>query len=258
MIGVFDSGLGGLSIVREVIRLQPDTAILYLGDRAWAPYGERALLDIRQRSELIAGHLLAEGAGAITIACNTASAAALHHLRAVHPEVPFVGMEPAVKPAAALTSSGVIAVLATPATLTGELYASVVDRFAADVRVIETPCPGWMEMVEDPTPDAVAESAIRASIEPVLAEGADVLVLGCTHYPFLRHHIERVAGSGVTIVDPGEAVARQVIRVAGPASSRGELRIQVTGGVEGVADRVRALTGFQTAVTAVTLPHRVR
>ena len=253
MIGVFDSGLGGLSVVREVLRLDPSAAIAYLGDRAWAPYGERTLADVRSRSEQVAAHLLGLGADSVVIACNTASAAALVHLRELHPGEVFVGMEPAVKPAAALTKSGIIGVLATPATFQGELYASVVDRFATDVEVIDAPCPGWMELVEDPPEGSVIRATIERTLEPLLGRGVDVLVLGCTHYPFLRSHIEAVAPR-VSIVDPGEAVARQVIRTASPDRS-GEVRIQVTGPAAGVSERIKSLVGLDLAVESVTFTH---
>ncbi|MEX1044400.1 MAG: glutamate racemase [Acidimicrobiia bacterium] len=251
MIGVFDSGLGGLSVIREVLALDPSASILYLGDRDWAPYGERSLEEVQGRAEAITRYLIAQGADSIVIACNTASAAALHHLREMHPDRTFVGMEPAVKPAVALTRSGMIGVLATPATFQGALYASVVDRFAIDVEVIDAPCPGWMELVEDPPGHAEIQSAIEASLGPILDHGADVLVLGCTHYPFLRDHIEAIAGPDVTIVDPGEAVARQVIRMADTRGPDG-LRILVTGSTTGVSERIRALTGLDLSVESVT------
>lgn len=251
MIGVFDSGLGGLSVVREVLRLDPHAHILYIGDRAWAPYGERSLDDVRQRSETITAHMLEAGADTVVIACNTASAAALAHVRSVHPGRVFVGMEPAVKPAVALTRTGTIGVLATPATFQGALYASVVDRFAADTRVIDAPCPGWMELVEDPPDDRTIRALIERHVRPLLEQGADVLVLGCTHYPFLRDHIEAVAGKNVAIVDPGVAVARQVIRTA-VADARSGLHIQVTGSTRGVSKRIHQLTGLDLTVESVT------
>ena len=251
MIGVFDSGLGGLSVVREVLALEPSAHILYVGDRAWAPYGERTLDDVRARSETITAHLLDAGADTVAIACNTASAAALAHMRARHPRRVFVGMEPAVKPAVALTKTGTIGVLATPATFQGALYASVVDRFAAGTRVIDAPCPGWMQLVEDPPDEATIRSVLERDLHPILQGGADVLVLGCTHYPFLRHHIEAIAGPGVAIVDPGVAVARQVIRTAVP-DERSGLRIQVTGSLDGVTERIHQLTGLDLTVESVT------
>jgi glutamate racemase len=252
VIGVFDSGLGGLSVVREVLRLEPDSSILYLGDRAWAPYGGRLLAEVRRRSESITEHLLASGADSIVIACNTASAAALHHLRTRHPGVTFVGMEPAVKPAVALTRTGIVGVLATPATFQGELYATVVDRFATGVHLLEAPCPGWVELVENPPSDDKIAATVEAGLRPLLDQGADVFVLGCTHYPFLRSHIERIAGGDVVIVDPGEAVARQVIRTSSPSQDPG-VGLQVTGPAAGVADRIRELIGLDLAVESVTL-----
>ncbi len=238
--------------MREVLRLEPDSSILYLGDRAWAPYGGRQLAEVRRRSEAITEHLLAAGAESIVIACNTASAAALHHLRRLHPGVTFVGMEPAVKPAVGLTRAGIVGVLATPATFQGELYATVVDRFATGVRLLEAPCPGWVELVEDPPSEDKIAAAVEAGLRPLLDEGADVFVLGCTHYPFLRSHIERIAGSEVVIVDPGEAVARQVIRTSRSSLDR-EVRIQVTGPAAGVPERIRKLIGLDLVVESVTL-----
>jgi glutamate racemase len=254
VIGVFDSGLGGFSVVREVLRLDPESTILYLGDRAWAPYGERSLEEVRSRAETITGHLLGSGADTIAIACNTASAAALVHLRELHPDVTFVGMEPAVKPAVALTATGRVGVLATPATFQGALYASVVDRFAADVEVVDAPCPGWMELVETPTDPAVIRATVERGLSEVLAREVDVLVLGCTHYPFLRDYIHAAAGDGVKIIDPGEAVARQVIRTA-DRDDRAMIRVQVTGPTDGVAVRIRHLTGLDLSVESVTFPH---
>lgn len=255
MIGVFDSGLGGLSVVREVLALDPHAHILYVGDRAWAPYGQRSLGELRLRSEVITRHLLAAGASTITIACNTASAAALTHLRTVHPETVFVGMEPAVKPAVGLTTTGVVGVLATPATFQGALFSSVVDRFAEGVEVVATPCPGWVSLVEEPNPASEVRTSIEATLRPVLDRGADVLVLGCTHFPFLADHIAEIAGPAVHIVDPGEAVARQVIKTAAADTTTG-VRVQVTGPVDGVAERILELTGLALSVESVTFEHR--
>lgn len=233
--------------------MDPTATIVYLGDRAWAPYGERGLDEVRDRAEIITRHLLESGADTIVIACNTASAAALSHLRTVHPDRVFVGMEPAVKPAAGLTRTGTIGVLATPATFQGALYASVVDRFATDVAVIDAPCPGWMELVEEPPDAEVIHRTVEAGLRNVLEHGADVLVLGCTHYPFLRSHIEAVAGPDVSIVDPGGAVARQVVRTA-VTDSRGSVRVQVTGPADGISARIKTLTGLDLSVESVTFP----
>ena len=214
MIGVFDSGVGGLSVWREIVRELPDVPTLYVADQAHVPYGPRPLAEVRRFAEGITRFLLAQGATVVVLACNTASAAALRYLRAVFPQVPFVGMEPAVKPAAQRTRNGRVGVIATPATFQGELFASLLERFARDVRVIPQVCPGLVEAVEDGALDTPeTEARLRACLTPLLEVGIDELVLGCTHYPFLRPLMERIVGPGVEIVDPAPAVARQVRRV---------------------------------------------
>ena len=257
MIGVFDSGVGGLSVLTEIRRLLPAPDLIYLADRAHAPYGQRSLEEVRGFAEACTRHLLDLGAGLIVVACNTASAAALHHLRAIHPGVPFVGMEPAVKPAAALTRSKVVGVLATAATFQGELFASVVGRFAEGVSVINQACPGWAELVETGvTTGPEAEAAIAQHLDPVLAAGADTLVLGCTHYPFLRPLISARAGAQVAIIDPAGAVARQVVALTGKtvaSGGRGSLRLLTTGHPGPTRKTVRELTGIDRPVIAVTL-----
>lgn len=254
MIGVFDSGVGGLSVLRHLVRLLPDAGVLYVGDRARAPYGTRSLADVRWISEQIVDHLRAEGASMVVVACNTASAAALHHLRRTHPGLPFVGMEPAVKPAASATGTGTIGVLATPATFQGELFASLVDRFAAHLTVVTRPCEGWVELVERGVVDGPeAEREVARHVLPVLEAGADTLVLGCTHYPFLAETIRRVAGPGVTVIDPAPAVARQAARVAaGLGIGDGDTRIRLTGDVEAGGRLVAELTELELPVEAVT------
>ncbi len=214
MIALFDSGVGGLSVWREIVRELPGIPTVYVADQAHVPYGPRPLEEVRRFAEGITRFLLAQGAKVIVLACNTASAAALHHLRALFPQVPFVGMEPAVKPAAQRTRNGRVGVIATPTTFQGELFASLLERFARDVRVIPQVCPGLVEAVEAGALDTPeTEALLRACLEPLLAAGVDELVLGCTHYPFLRPLMERIAGPGVEIIDPTPAVARQVRRV---------------------------------------------
>ena len=213
-IALMDSGVGGLSTLREVRRLLPDEHLIYFADQGHVPYGPRPLLEIREIIESITRFLLAHDAKAIVIACNAASAAALHHVRATFPDVPFVGMEPAVKPAAEHTQSGVIGVVTTEATFQGELFASVVGRFAEGVEVVTEVCPEFVTLVEHGNLNgADAINIIRARLEPLLAKGIDQLVLGCTHFPFLHELIAAEVGPQVTIVDPGPAVARQVERV---------------------------------------------
>jgi len=214
MLGVFDSGVGGLSVVRHLLRALPEAGVVYVADTAHVPYGPRSLAEVRAFSHAITRYLLDLGAAEIVVACNTASAAALKSLRESFPGVPFVGMEPAVKPAAEQTHSGVVGVLATPATFQGELFASVVERFARDVRVLRQTCPGLVEQIEAgrlDTPDT--EALLRVWLEPMLQEGIDALVLGCTHYPFVIPLLERICGPDVRVIDPAPSVARQAARL---------------------------------------------
>lgn len=213
-IGVFDSGVGGLSVWREIARQLPRESTLYLADQAHVPYGSRELAQVRAFSTAIVRFLLEQGAKIVVVACNTASAAALHHLRGVFPDIPIVGMEPAVKPAAERTRNGVVGVIATPATFQGELFASLVERYAEDVQVLTQVCPGLVEAVETGALDTPqTEALLRQCLTPLVEAGADQLVLGCTHYPFLLPVIERVVGTGRAVIDPAPAVARQVGRV---------------------------------------------
>jgi glutamate racemase len=214
MIGLFDSGVGGLSVLRAVRAHLPAHSLVYLGDQAHVPYGPRPLAEVRCFSEAITRYLLGQGAQVIVVACNTASAAALHGLRKQFPQVPFIGMEPAVKPAAESTHSGVVGVLATPATFQGELYASVVERFARDVQVLQDACPGLVSQIEAGDLDGPRTRAIlEAALAPMLARGMDTVVMGCTHYPFVIPLIEQITGPGVRVIDPAPAIARQVERV---------------------------------------------
>ena len=213
-IGVFDSGVGGLSVWREIARQLPLASTVYVADQAHVPYGSRKLTEVRKLSEGVVRFLLRQGATLIVVACNTASAAALHYLRRTFPDVPFVGMEPAVKPAVEHTHNGIVGVIATPATFQGQLFASLVKRYAHDVQVLTQVCPGLVEAVEAGRMDTPeTEALLRQYLTPLVEAGADQLVLGCTHYPFLRPAIERVVGAGVAIIDPAPAVARQAGRV---------------------------------------------
>jgi glutamate racemase len=230
MIGVFDSGVGGLSVLTEIRRLLPRADLLYLADQKRAPYGVRSLDEVASMANDVTGWLLDRGASVVTIACNTASAAALHHLRALHPGVPFVGMEPAVKPAAVTTRSGVIGVVATAATFQGELFASVVQRHSHGARIVTQACPSWVELVEASMIDGPeARARVERCLAPILDEGADTLVLGCTHFGYLVPLIEQVAGPGLTIIDPAPAVARQVARIASADAGEGRLRLATSG-----------------------------
>lgn len=212
-IGVMDSGVGGISVLREIRRLLPHEQLIYYADSAHCPYGARPREQIVERAVAITDLLLARGAKLVVVACNTATIAAVEHLRATYP-VPFVGMEPAVKPAVALTRSGTVGVLATGAALGGEKFHRLLAQHAGGVRVITQPCPGLVEQVEAGELDShQTRVLVQRYTALLLTAGADVLVLGCTHYPFLRSLIQEVVGPGVQLIDTGEAVARQVRRV---------------------------------------------
>lgn len=212
-IGVFDSGVGGLSVLRELRRELPHEHFLYYADSGHCPYGGKSQPEIQARAVAITEELIEAGAKLIVVACNTATLAAVEHLRANYP-VPFVGMEPAVKPACALTKTGVVGVLATGAALGGEKFHRLVDQHAQGVRIITQPCPGLVECVEAGDLDGARPQALIAQyLAPLRAAGADVFVLGCTHYPFLRALIEKLVGEHATVLDTGAAVARQVHRV---------------------------------------------
>jgi len=213
-IGVYDSGVGGFSVLRAIHSQLSFETTLYFADQAKVPYGERPLEEVRDLAEGVARMMMDEGAKLIVIACNTASAAALKHLRILYPEFPFVGMEPAVKPAAEQTLSGKVGVLATPSTFHGELYASVVERFAKDVQIFEATCPGLVRQIEHgylSTP--LTRRILQQALQPMLAEGVDTLVMGCTHFPFVIPLIQQIAGEGVRVIDPAPAIARQAERV---------------------------------------------
>ncbi len=213
-IGIFDSGVGGTTVLRELRRILPAEDLLYLADQANCPYGPRAVAELRALSAANARWLLARGAAMIVVACNTASAAALRWLRQTFPHTPFVGMVPAVKPAAAQTRSGVVGVLATPATIRGELLDEVVLRWAGAAEVVRQSCPGLVDQIEVGALDTPATTALLETyLGPLLAAGVDTIVLGCTHYPFLAPQIQRIAGPGVALIDAAPAVARQAARV---------------------------------------------
>lgn len=213
MIGIFDSGVGGLSVWREVALLLPEVDLIYFADQDYCPYGPRTLADIRQRVERVTRFLLVQDIDMLVVACNTASAAALAHLRGLF-SLPIVGMEPALKPAVEKTNSGKVAVMATPATFQGEPFGRLMARFASGVQVFVQPCPGLVEQVEEGDLDGPATlGLLHRYLDGLPAQGVDELVLGCTHYPFLRPAIEAVVGPDVQVIDPAPAVARQVRRL---------------------------------------------
>jgi glutamate racemase len=212
-VGVFDSGVGGLSVLREIRARLPHEELIYCADSGFAPYGSRSAEEIRQRSLFLSSFLIEQGCKALVIACNTATAAAAEPLRQQWRQIPIIGMEPAVKPATAATRTGVVGVLATVGTLASARFAALLDTFGADVEVVMQPCPGLMECVERGELQAAATRALlRSYVEPLLAADADVIVLGCTHYVFLRELVRSLAGPHVQLIDTGAAVAAQLER----------------------------------------------
>lgn len=247
MIGVFDSGVGGLSVLIEVRRELPRADLLYVGDRARAPYGSKTLAEVESMSREVAAWLVDRGATCLVVACNTASAAALDSLRAHYPSLPIVGMEPAVKPAALSTRSGKVAVLATAATFQGRLFDSVVTRFAEGVEVFPRACPEWVELVEAGVVDGPhAVETVREVVGPLTAEGVDVIVLACTHFSFLAPVVERV--SSVAIVDPARAVAKQTARVAPDLSGDGQTTLASSGDTSEFARLAAAVASIDQPV----------
>ena len=237
-IGVFDSGVGGLSVVKEIHRLMPKENILYFADNLHMPYGPRPLEEVRRFSLNIAGCMVWLPVKAVVVACNTASAAALAAMRQAYPDRIFVGMVPAIKPAALKTGTKTVGVLATQATFQGELFESVVEQFAGDADVICSPCPGLAEFIENHDPDhPVLVSMLEKFIHPLLDRNVDQLVLGCTHYALVKDRIEQVAGKGVAVVDPAPAIARRcrsLLEERGllAGRERGEIQYNVSGDAE--------------------------
>lgn len=210
-IGIFDSGVGGLTVWREIVRALPNEHTIYFADQQHVPYGPRGELEIRRFSDGIARYLLDRGCKAIVVACNTASAAALKHLRETLPQVPTIGMEPAVKPAASMTKTGVVGIMATPATFQGRLFKATAGRYASGIRLVNQICDGLAEHVESGDLDGPAtEQVLRRFLDPILDAGADTIVLACTHYPFVIEPIRRIAGPGVAVIDPAPAIARHL------------------------------------------------
>lgn len=219
MIGIFDSGIGGLSVFREIRKLLPEQGYIYYSDSAHCPYGEKSKEYIIERARSITRRLMEMGAEIVVVACNTATAAAISTLRKEFP-IKFIGMEPAIKPAAALTKTGVVGVLATAGTLKAEKYLDTREKWAQSITVVEHIGEGFVELVEKgQTSGAEAETVVQNSLVPLLEAGADTIVLGCTHYPFLADTIKKVAaahgadGNSFHLIDPAPAVARHLLEV---------------------------------------------
>lgn len=237
-IGVFDSGVGGLSVLRSIREQMPNEDVAYLGDQVHVPYGPRSMNQIQGFSEGITRFLLKQSAKIIVVACNTASAAALKYLRETFSDVQFVGMEPAVKPAAEKTQTGKVGVLATPATFQGALYASVVERFGAGVELFQHTCPGLVSQIEAGELDSPKTRAIlEDALFPMLQKNIDTVVLGCTHYPFVIPLIKQIVGENVRVIDPAPSVARQAKRLLeadgllNPSSANGDVQVFTSGDV---------------------------
>lgn len=228
MIGVFDSGLGGLSVLDALVSALPQADFVYFADTAHVPYGNKTEAEIQQRVLTIGAQLTAQGCGLLVVACNTATATAVQALREAHPGIPMVGIEPGIKPAARASKSGRIAVLATEATARSSRLASLIAEHAQSVEVLIEACPGWATHVEQlALGDPHLAADIEARVAPLLAQGVDQLVLGCTHYSFLSPALARLAGTRAQLVDVAMAVARQTRRLAGPlAQGQGRLQLQ--------------------------------
>jgi glutamate racemase len=252
-IGVFDSGVGGLSVLKHIRATLPRHDLLYVADSGHVPYGDKTQDYIRERSLALTQFLLDEGAAGVVIACNTATAAAAAFLRERF-TLPIVAMEPAVKPAVAATRSGVVGVLATVGTLESARFAALLEQYAGDVEIVMQACPGLVEQVEAGELDSTAtRDLVERYTQPLIARGADTLVLGCTHYPFLKPVITELVGRDVRLIDTGEAVARQVVRrlpaAVSPAEAPAE-RFWSTGDLTAARRIVGQLWGRPVAVDA--------
>ena len=213
MIGIFDSGTGGLSVFREIYRLLPDERYIYYSDNANCPYGEKSREYIIDRARSITSFLISQGADIVVVACNTATAAAISTLREEFP-ICFIGMEPAVKPAAQATATGVVGVLATAGTLKATKYIDTREKWAHDVKIVEHIGQGFVELVENGiVTGEEAEAVVEKSVRPLIDAGADTIVLGCTHYPFLSETIRKVAGKPIKLIDPAPAVAKHLLDI---------------------------------------------
>ncbi len=250
-VGVFDSGLGGLTVVRALREHVPGLGIVYVADTAHAPYGDKSHAHIRRLSDAIARYLIDHHRiDALVVACNTATSAAATHLRAVFPDLPIVGTEPGIKPAMHHTRTQKIGILATPATLAGDKYQALADRLYRDSEPIlfEQACPGLVEQIEaGHAAHPETEAMLEAWLAPMRASGVDTIVLGCTHYPLVSETIRTVMGSHVALIETGEAIARRLktlLPVETDGATVSPLRVYATGAID--ADAVRAILDDRT------------
>jgi len=249
-IGIFDSGVGGLSVLRAIRAQMPEESVIYFGDQGHIPYGPRPMEQIRDFSEAITNFLLEHDAKIIVVACNTASAAALKYLREKFPHVQFVGMEPAVKPAAETTQTGRVGVLATPATFQGALYTSVVERFANGVELFQNTCSGLVQQIEQGNLDGgETRKILEDALHPMLERNIDTVVLGCTHYPFVIPLIQEIVGGNVRVIDPAPSVAKQAKRLLEASGMRndssawGDVRFYTSGDPKALKSLLPVLLG---------------
>lgn len=261
-IGVYDSGVGGLSVLRAIRDALPHEPLLYVADAAHVPYGEKSQEFVERRACAIADYFVSRQARAMVVACNTATAAAISLLRQRHPGLLIIGVEPAIKPAAHLTHTGVVGVFATTGTLASPKFAALTQREAPEVRILLRPCPQWVRLVERGVLSGPeAQAAVHAPVAELREAGADVLVLGCTHFPFLRDLIQEAAGPGVPLLETGAPVARWLrhqlqerglLRGQGP----GTLALQTTGEAAALSRLASGLLGQDLVAQAV--PERWR
>ena len=249
-IGIFDSGVGGISVLRMIREQMPEESVIYFGDQGHIPYGPRPMEQIRNFSEAITNFLLEHKAKIVVVACNTASAAALKYLRERFLSVQFVGMEPAIKPAAEHTQTGKVGVLATPATFQGELYASVVERFANGAELFQDTCPGLVQQIEQGNLNGEGTRRIlEDALLPMLEKNIDTVVLGCTHYPFVIPLIQQIAGNNVRVIDPAPAVAKQTRRLLeergmkNQSELKGDIKFYTSGNPEALKSLLPMLLG---------------
>ena len=257
-VGLFDSGVGGISVLRAIREQMPEESVTYFGDQGHIPYGSRRMEQIRNFSEAITDFLLKQDAKIIVVACNTASAAALKYLREKFPRIQFVGMEPAVKPAAEHTRTGKVGVLATPATFQGALYASVVERFGNGVELLQDNCPGLVQQIEQGNLDGDRPRRIlEEALLPMLEKNIDTIVLGCTHYPFVIPLIQQIVGDRVRVIDPAPSVAKQTARLLEASgmrkhsASNGDVKIYTSGDPNALKLLLPVLLGESAEVQAV-------
>ena len=256
-IGVFDSGIGGVSVLQEIRRQLPAEDLIYVADSAHAPYGDKPVADIQERAFRIVEFLLDQRVKAIVVACNTATGVAVEKLRARWP-LPFVAIEPAVKPAAASTRTGIVGVLATRQTIASPRFARLAETWAGGARILAQPCPGLAEQIEQgELATAKTRDLIGSFVRPLVEQGADTLVLGCTHYPFVEPLIASVAGPGVTLINPAAAVARELrrrlaeIELLAPADRAGTTCYRTSGAPEQLAAMLATLDVERGPVAAL-------